>query len=135
MRDIQLVLERWGGWAAEGRSRVGYASTAAGFSGLFPESEKVRLSCCDDDGMAIDSAIGQLVRVGRKDEYELIEKHYIHNRSKSEIARQMKCSEGKVRQKLMIAETFIDACLIMAGITLEMDAWTNKAIISEKVFS
>ncbi|WP_273956201.1 antiterminator Q family protein, partial [Escherichia coli] len=48
---------------------------------------------------------------------------------KSAIAREMKCSEGKIRQKLMIAETFIDACLIMAGAVLEMDEWTNKTVI------
>lgn len=126
MRDIQLVLERWGGWAAEGKSKVGYSSTAAGFSGLFPESERVRLSCCDDDGIAIDAAIGKLISVGRKDEFDLINKHYVKDISKSAIARDMKCSEGKIRQKLMIAETFIDACLIMANVTLEMDEWCKK---------
>lgn len=130
MRDIQLVLERWGGWAAEGKSRVGYASTAAGFKGLLPSTNGVRLSCCDDDGIIIDSAVGQLIKAGKKDEYDLIEKHYIKDISKSAIARDMKCSEGKVRQKIMIAETFIDACLIMTGVVLEMDEWTNKAIIN-----
>lgn len=129
MRDIQLVLERWGGWVAEGKSRIGYSSIAAGFSGLLPEMSGTRLSCCDDDGIFIDSAVGQLIKAGKKDEYDLIEKHYIKDISKSDIAREMKCSEGKIRQKLMIAETFIDACLIMAGATLEMDEWTNKPTI------
>ncbi|MTC75568.1 antitermination protein [Providencia sp. wls1919] len=129
MRDIQLVLERWGGWAAEGKSRVGYSPIAAGFKGLLPNVNGERLSCCDDDGILIDSAVGQLIKAGKKDEYDLIEKHYIKNISKSAIARDMKCSEGKIRQKLMIAETFIDACLIMAGAVLEMDEWTNKSTI------
>lgn len=127
MRDIQLVLEKWGGWAAEGKSRIGYSSTAAGFSGLLPDTNGTRSSCCDDDGIIIDAAVGQLIKAGKKDEYELIERHYIKGISKSAIARDMKCSEGKIRQKLMIAETFIDACLIMAGAVLEMDEWVNKS--------
>lgn len=30
-----------------------------------------------------------------------------------------------MRLKLMLAETFVDACLIMAGAKLEMDEWTH----------
>ncbi|WP_423246532.1 antiterminator Q family protein [Proteus mirabilis] len=105
-----------------------YSSIAAGVKGLLSSINKSRVSCCDD-GIIIDSAVGQLIKVGRKDEYDLIEKHYIKNISKSAIARDMKCSEGKIRQKLMIAETFIDACLIMTGAVLEMDEWTNKTTI------
>lgn len=129
MRDMQEVLSRWGAWASNNNSGVDYSHIAAGFKGLLPNTTKSRVSCCDDDGIIIDSAVGQLIKVGRKDEYDLIEKHYIKNISKSAIARDMKCSEGKIRQKLMIAETFIDACLIMTGAVLEMDEWTNKITI------
>lgn len=126
---MQEVLSRWGAWASNNNSGVDYSHIAAGFKGLLPNTTKSRVSCCDDDGIIIDSAVGQLIKVGRKDEYDLIEKHYIKNISKSAIARDMKCSEGKIRQKLMIAETFIDACLIMTGVVLEMDEWTNKTTI------
>lgn len=126
---MQEVLSRWGAWASNNNSGVDYSHIAAGFKGLLPNTTKSRVSCCDDDGIIIDSAVGQLIKVGRKDEYDLIEKHYIKNISKSAIARDMKCSEGKIRQKLMIAETFIDACLIMTGAVLEMDEWTNKITI------
>ncbi|TDB57220.1 antiterminator Q family protein [Photorhabdus khanii] len=126
MRDIQLVLERWGGWAASENSGVNYSPVAAGFKGLLPASSKTRLSCCDGDGLIIDTAVGKLKKVGRDDEYKLIKKHYKEGLSKSAIARKEKCSEGKIRQKLMIAETFIDACLIMSDAKLEMDEWTHK---------
>ncbi|MGV8004304.1 antiterminator Q family protein [Photorhabdus temperata subsp. temperata] len=128
MRDIQLVLERWGGWAASENSGIDYSPIAAGFKGLLPVSSKTRLSCCDNDGMIVDAAVGKLKKVGRDDEYDLIEKHYKDGLSKSAIARKEKCSEGKIRQKLMIAETFIDACLIMIEAKLEMDEWTHKII-------
>ncbi|MBI6550146.1 antiterminator Q family protein [Xenorhabdus lircayensis] len=121
MRDIQRVLECWGGWAASGHGSIYYSPIAAGFKGLLSPTSKSRPSCCDNDGIAVDGAVGRLIKVGRKDEFELIELHYIHDISKSEIARQKKCSEGKIRQKLMVAETFIEACLIMTEVTLEMD--------------
>ena len=34
-----IVLERRVGWAAEGKSKVGYSSTAVGFNGLLSENE------------------------------------------------------------------------------------------------
>lgn len=32
MRDIQLVLQKWGAWAHEGNSGVDYSSIAAGLN-------------------------------------------------------------------------------------------------------
>ncbi|EQB98771.1 phage antitermination protein Q [Photorhabdus temperata subsp. temperata M1021] len=60
MRDIQLILERWGGWAASENSGVNYSPIAAGFRGLLPTSSKARLSCCDSDGLIIDAVVGKL---------------------------------------------------------------------------
>lgn len=54
MRDIQKVLERWGGWAASDSSGVDYSPIAAGFKGLLPQTSKSRLSCTDDDALIIE---------------------------------------------------------------------------------
>ncbi|WP_147199287.1 antiterminator Q family protein [Pantoea sp. MBD-2R] len=123
MRDIQKVLERWGGWAAAEGTQLDWSPVAAGFKGLLPDERRSRLSCCDNDGTIVDSAIAKLNKVGRSEEVELIMLHYFYNLSKSAIARKKKCSEGKIRNQLMIAETFIDACIIMSDAELEMDAW------------
>lgn len=131
-RDIQLVLERWGTWAISEGTLVDWSPIAAGFKGLLPSVGKSRDSCCDNDGMIVDKAVGMLRRAGRDDELDLIMLHYMYNVSKSTIARKQKCSEGKIRNRLMIAETFIDACIIMMGTKLEMDDWTHKIEI-EKV--
>nr|WP_080992178.1 antiterminator Q family protein [Yersinia intermedia] len=85
------------------------------------------MSCCDNDGLLVDAAVGRLKKAGRNEDYNLIEQHYKKGISKSAIARKQKCSEGKIRLKLIMAETFVDACLIMAGAKLEMDEWTYKA--------
>lgn len=54
---------------------------------------------------------------------------YRHGVSKSAIARRWKISEGSVRQKLMMAESFIEGCLAMTGSILEMDGWTRKSSV------
>lgn len=131
MRDIQLVLERWGAWAASEGSQVSWSPVGAGFKGLLPQQGKSRPSCCDDDGMVVDAAVGMLKKTGRDEELELVMLHYVHDVSKSTISRWNKCSEGKIRQRLMIAETFIDACIIMTGARLEMDDWTHRSEIGK----
>lgn len=60
MRDIQMVLERWGAWAADNREDVSWPSIAAGFSGLIPSRVKSRLQCCDDDSIIIANIMAGL---------------------------------------------------------------------------
>ena len=129
MRDIQLVLERWGQWAKD-NSGVDSSPIAAGFKGLLPNTSKSKPSCCDNDGLIVDGAVGRLKKVRDERELGVIMLHYRYGVSKSEIARRWKVSEGNIRQKLMMAESFIEGCLAMTGATLEMDAWTSRSEIS-----
>ncbi|HFZ1853061.1 antiterminator Q family protein [Serratia marcescens] len=129
MRDIQLVLERWGQWAKD-NSGVDYSPIAAGFKGLLPNTSKSKASCCDNDGLIVDGAVGRLKKVRDERELGVIMLHYRYGVSKSEIARRWKVSEGNIRQKLMMAESFIEGCLAMTGAALEMDAWTSRSEIS-----
>ncbi|MEO9269305.1 antiterminator Q family protein [Serratia ureilytica] len=128
MRDIQLVLERWGQWAKD-NSGVDYSPIAAGFKGLLPNTSKSKPSCCDNDGLIVDGAVGRLKKVRDERELGVIMLHYRYGLSKSEIARRWKVSEGNIRQKLMMAESFIEGCLAMTGATLEMDGWSQKSSV------
>lgn len=120
MRDIQLVLERWGNWSKHRiESEVGYSSIAAGFKGLLPETGAI-VTCTENDALIIDSCLGRL-KQRRPEEYNLLFDHYVKNISKRAIGRQLKLSEGMVRIKFQMAEGFIDGCLAMLGINLEMD--------------
>lgn len=41
MRDIQMVLERWGAWAANNHEDVTWSSIAAGFKGINSFKSKI----------------------------------------------------------------------------------------------
>ena len=126
MRNIQQVLERWGGWAADSNTAVSWAPIAAGFKGLVTSSSSMRLSCCDDDGLVIDACVCRLQQVRKPEELEAIMQYYVKGLSKREIGRRMKVSEREVRRIIETAEGFIEGCLCMLGVRLQMDPEVEK---------
>lgn len=120
MRDIQMVLERWGAWAAGGSANIGYPRTAAGLSRLLPASRQGKPSCCDDDGMYINEA---MIRLRKHDEYlcSLLEWHYIDNMTLRAMATKLGISHNHVSVRLQAAESFIQGSLYTLDIKLEMD--------------
>lgn len=130
MRDISLVLARWGVWSRD-NSGTDYSPIAAGFKGLLPVTSSSKESCCDDDGLIIDAAVGQLKARQLTHEFALICLHYIFGVSKRQIAKRYKVSESRVRQQMLVAEGFVDGCLAMTGAALEMDPYTQVQHIHE----
>lgn len=120
MRDIQLVLERWGGWAASDNSGVNYSSIAAGFKGLIPDTGESRPSCTDNDGLIIDSCLARL-RNKKPYEHDLLVAHYFYRMSKRKMAKIRNKDEKTIRIEIQIAEGFIDGCLSMVDVRLEME--------------
>lgn len=125
MRDIQMVLERWGAWAAGGSANIGYPRTAAGLSRLLPASRQGKPSCCDDDGMYINEA---MIRLRKHDEYlcSLLEWHYIDNMTLRAMATKLGISHNHVSVRLQAAESFIQGSLCTLDINLEMDRESRK---------
>ncbi|EIC83588.1 antiterminator Q family protein [Serratia sp. M24T3] len=120
MRDIPQVLERWGGWAAADHSQLDWQKTAAGFRGLLPRPSSSRISCCDDDGLLIDGCVTRL-QTSRPEEYQLLILHYVMKQPKRAIARSIKRDEKLVRIMLQMAEGFVEGCLAMLDVKLDMD--------------
>lgn len=120
MRDIQMVLERWGGWAASDSSGVDYSPIAAGFKGLLPQTSKTRMSCTDDDALIIESCLTRL-KSRKPYEHSLLVAHYLYCISKRKIAKARKKDEKLIRIEIQMAEGFIDGCLSMLDIRLDMD--------------
>lgn len=121
MRDIQLVLERWGSWAASDSCNIDYSSIAAGFRGLLPQTSKTRIMCTDDDGLIIEGCMARLLKKCPYD-YHLLVGHYIFRFSKRQMAKHRKKSEKQIRIEMLLAEGFIEGCLSMLDVRLEMDA-------------
>ncbi len=128
MRDIQLVLERYGAWAASESAGVYYSAIAGGFKGLLPPSGKSRPSCCDGDGLIIDSAVACLKK---KDPYlcSLLEWYYIERMPLRAMAVKLGISHNHVATRLQKAEGFIDGCLAALNVPLEIDASCQKECI------
>lgn len=120
MRDIQMVLERWGGWASSDSSGVDYSPIAAGFKGLLPQTSKSRLSCTDNDALIIEGCLA-LLKNRKPYEHSLLVVHYLYGVSKRKIAKSRKKDEKLIRIEIQMAEGFIDGCLSMLDIRLEMD--------------
>lgn len=120
MRNIQMVLERWGAWAASDSSGVDYSPIAAGFKGLLPQTSKSRLSCTDDDALIIE---GCLARLQKRKPYEhsLLVAHYLYGIPKRKIAKARKKDEKLIRIEIQMAEGFIEGCLAILNVNLDMD--------------
>ena len=120
MRNIQMVLERWGAWAASDSSGVDYSPIAAGFKGLLPYTSKTRQACSDSDALIIESCRA-LLKKRKPYEHSLIVAHYLYGISKRKLARTRKKDEKLIRIEIQMAEGFIDGCISMLGVRLEMD--------------
>ena len=120
MRDIQIILERWGAWAASDRSGVDYSPIAAGFKGLLPYTSKARQACSDNDALIIESCLEQLKK--RKPyEHSLLVAHYLYGFSRRKIAKVQGKDEKLIRIEILLAEGFIDGCLSTLDIHLDME--------------
>ena len=122
MRDIQMVLERWGAWVANNHEDVEWSSVAAGFKGLMPSKVKSRPQCSDDDGLIISSPMTVLKK---KDpyQYELLEMYYVYGVTLRVLGVKLGISLNQVVIRLQKAEGFIDGCLAMLGVSLEIDCY------------
>ena len=120
MRDIQKVLELWGGWAASDSSGVDYSPIAAGFKGLLSQTGKSRLSCTDDDALVIEGCLARL-KQKRPYEHSLLVAHYLYRVSKRSIARMRRKDEKLIRIEIQMAEGFVEGCLSMLNVRLDLD--------------
>ncbi|EME7881560.1 antiterminator Q family protein [Enterobacter ludwigii] len=120
MRDIKIVLERWGGWASQCDSGLYYSTMAAGFKGLIVRGSNKRLTCTDNDALIIDGCLARL-KNKRPYEHSLLVAHYLFGVSKRSIAKRLKKNEKQIRVEILMAEGFIDGCLASLEVKMEMD--------------
>lgn len=119
-RNIQMVMERWGAWAANNSEDVYWPSTAAGFSGLIPSKIRSRIQCCDDDGLILSNLMAGL-NSKHQPAHDLLFDHYVFGKTFMQLAREHSCSDTHIGKRLSNAEGIIDGLLMALEIRLEMD--------------
>lgn len=132
MRDIQIVLERWGAWAANNKEDVCWNSIAAGFSGLIPSKIKSRPQCSDDDAMVI---VGCMATLNKKnpDAHDLLVDYYLFGKTFMALAKKHSCSDGHIGKLLQKAEGIVEGLLMALDVRLEIDRLVRKDIEPKKV--
>ncbi|ENN1918745.1 antitermination protein [Escherichia coli] len=120
MRDIQMVLERWGAWVANNHEDVTWSSIAAGFKGLIPSKVRSRPQCCDDDAMIICGCMARLKK-NNSDLHDLLVDYYVGGMPFMALARKHGCSDTCIGKRLQKAEGVVDGMLMLLGGKLEMD--------------
>ncbi|EEX4442099.1 antiterminator Q family protein [Escherichia coli] len=125
MRDIQLVLERWGAWAANNHEDVTWSSVASGFKGLIPSKVTSRPQCCDDDAMIICGCMARLYRNNR-DLHDLLVDYYVLGKTFMVLARKHGCSDSLIGKRLQKAEGVVEGMLMMLDVRLEMDRHVER---------
>ncbi|POP44946.1 antitermination protein [Superficieibacter electus] len=125
MRDIQMVLERYGAWAAGCGNEGYYAPIAAGFKGLLPASRKSRSSCSDNDGLIIN---GAMARLKKHDPLLciMLEWYYILCIPVRTMGVKLGVSHTQILKRLQAGEGFIEGVLAMLDVTLEIDRECQK---------
>ncbi|ELW9236044.1 MULTISPECIES: antiterminator Q family protein [Proteus] len=125
MRDMQEVLSRWGAWSANEGNSVDYSSIAAGFKGLVPSSRRSRDECSDSDGLKINKAVLHL-RKSNSYLFQLVIMYYVKNYPLRSMATRLGISHNEVAKRLQTAEGFIDGCLSVSNVKLDMDKIIQK---------
>ncbi|EHQ0047926.1 antiterminator Q family protein [Escherichia coli] len=129
MRDIQLVLERWGAWAANNHEDVTWSPIASGFKGLIPPKVTSRPQCCDDDAMIICGCIARLYRNNR-DLHDLLVDYYVLGKTFMGLAHQHGCSDSLIGKRLQKAEGVVEGMLMMLDVRLEMDRYVERESVT-----
>lgn len=83
----------------------------------YPPTSSGKLSCCDDDGLAIDGYVS-LLKKYKPEEYDLGIVHHVYGMSLRKIAKKRKCSDGTIRNDMQTAEGFIGGCIAMLGLEI-----------------
>ncbi|EHE8644368.1 antitermination protein, partial [Salmonella enterica subsp. enterica serovar Kasenyi] len=111
---------RWGAWAANEGRGIYYSPIAAGFKGVLPLSSSSIPVCSDNDGLIIGSAMNALKK---KEPYlcKLLELHYVYRVSARNIAKKQGVSHTQILKRLQRAEGFIDGCLSIMNVKLDVD--------------
>lgn len=120
MRDLSTtrkILRAWGSWS-HNHTNCDWYRQAPGMSNVIPEEAKPYFeTLTDDDALAVDKIVMKMYDENNPRPMSFFILSYVYGMNNCEIARRAtkadkkKCSEGKVRNALMLMETFVQGAL------------------------
>ncbi|HGJ5857234.1 MULTISPECIES: antiterminator Q family protein [Arsenophonus] len=125
MRNIQFVLKCWGSWASPDPVNCKWPRSSLLAKLSIAKKKKITMfGCGDDDGIKIDAAIRKL-KDYKRDYYSLIIMYYLKHLSTQKIADSLGISRNQTVKLLQAAEGFIEGCLVMDNVKLEIDKFAR----------
>ncbi|EOM9706965.1 antiterminator Q family protein [Escherichia coli] len=115
---MQLVLERWGRWAAseEYCSMVDWPSMSVTSRDV---TDSGKPGCSDEDGAVIDTCIAHMSMVCPYDDLLILGLRFIGGLSTRAIAEAIDRSHLSVRTSLKASEAFLEGALTLQGVRLD----------------
>ncbi|CAI0906676.1 Phage antitermination protein Q [Serratia quinivorans] len=119
-RNMQEVLERWGRWAVseEKCTSVDWPAMSVTPGQSLLGGGK---TCSDDDGLMIDGCIARLKSVRQEEEILMLGLRYIAGCSQRDIAAAVGVPRAAVERHLQSATNFVEGCLAVLDVPLDMD--------------
>lgn len=119
-RNMQEVLERWGRWAAreEYCSLVDWPSLS-----ILPchKPQPGKPGCTNEDGIVVDTCIAHMSKICKADYLQILGQRFIGGHALRRIAKDVCTSKDSVVMSLRTSEAFVEGCLTMLAVHLDMD--------------
>lgn len=134
MRDLRTtrkILRMWGSWS-NNNVNCDWYTQAPGMSNVIPQEAKpYKEMLNDDEAAAVDKIVMMMHDEKNPRPMTFFILSYVYGMNNCEIARRAtkadkkKCSEGKVRNALMLMETFVQGALASQesiGLSIEFES-------------
>ena len=92
---------------------------------MIPSSRRSQEQCSDDDGLKINKAVLHL-KINNSYLFQLVIMYYVKNYPLRSMASKLGISHNEVAKRLLAAEGFIEGCLSVDNVKLDMDKIIKK---------
>ncbi|MCG6358887.1 hypothetical protein K6U58_09810 [Vibrio fluvialis] len=121
------LLHAWGNWSNNNTFTDWYRE-APYLASVAPKPTRNHISITDEQAGVIDKAIANLLQNHDSQAMAFLVLYYVYGLNKSEIARlatkadRVKCSEGKVRNAIQLAEFFLAGVFFHQGLLKQLSS-------------
>ncbi|MBL4288366.1 MULTISPECIES: antiterminator Q family protein [Vibrio] len=127
LSGVRELLHAWGRWSNDNTGCDWYRDTPY-LSSVTPKPSRNHISITDERAGIVDKAIANLLQERNSQAMSFLVLYYAYGLNKSEIARlaakadRKKCSEGKVRNAIQLAEFFLAGVFSQQGLLKQLSS-------------